>query len=88
VSALVAGLWIGGIVITLALLGYISSPRKKPLRRGGFSIHHLLILQSVWEPGKKYVFEEKQKHLEEDDDEGGSGTPGPDGGDPGRTPAA
>lgn len=67
-----AALWIGSAGVFLALLFFISAPRRRRFGRGGFSVQHLLMLQSVWEPGKTYVFEQKQKHLEEADDEGGS----------------
>jgi hypothetical protein len=67
-----AGLWLGAIGLLLAVLVVVSSPASKGrMRRGGFSIGHLLILHSLWDPGKKYVFEHKQVQLEELDADGG-----------------
>ena len=70
-------LWIGCPALLVALLVFISSPASPTrVRRGGFSVQHLLNLQSVWEPGAKYVFEEKQSQREEEDDDGGPDDPG------------
>jgi hypothetical protein len=67
-------LWIGSIGALVALVLFASAPRGyRKMGRGGFSVQHLLTLNTVWEPGKKYVFEQKQEQHEDGDDEGGSG---------------
>jgi hypothetical protein len=67
-------LWVGVIGFVVAFLLFVSSPgRYRRLGRGGFSVQHLLTLQSVWEPGKKYVFEQKQEQHEDAADKGGRG---------------
>jgi hypothetical protein len=73
----VALLWIGAIGLLLALVLFIASPGKK-LARGSFSVQHLLVLQSTFEPHKRYVMEQKQNQQEEEDGEGGPPDPGRD----------
>jgi hypothetical protein len=69
-------LWVGSLGLLVGFLLFVSSPtHRRRMGRGGFSVQHLHNLQSVWEPGHKYVFEQKQAHLEESDDEGGSNGP-------------
>jgi hypothetical protein len=70
-------LWVGSIAIVIALLVFVSGARGyRKMGRGGFSVQHLLTLNAVWEPGKKYVFEQKQDQHEDADDQGGSGADG------------
>jgi hypothetical protein len=72
-----AVMWPVAIGLLIALVSFIASPGKK-MGRGGFSVQHLLLLQSVWEPHKKYVMEQKQDAREEVDDEAGPPDPGRD----------
>jgi hypothetical protein len=69
-------MWVVSAGLLLALLSFIASPRKDRFSRGGFSVQHLLILQSVWEPHKRYVMEQKQEQHEDEDGEGGPPDPG------------
>jgi hypothetical protein len=74
-----AALWLGSIGLLFGVLVVISSPASKGrIRRGGFSIGHLLILHSLWDPGKKYVFQQRQVQLEECDADGGPKKAGDD----------
>jgi hypothetical protein len=73
---LTAALWIGSVGLFVALLFFVSSATSRSrMGRGAPSMQHFLVLQSVYEPGKKYVYEQKQVQLDESDDEG-SGPPG------------
>jgi hypothetical protein len=81
------GLWLACPALVVALLLFVSSPNATRIRRGGFSVQHLLNLQSVWEPGARYVFEEKQAQREDEDDDGGPDRPGRVPGRSGRLPA-
>ena len=63
----VAAMWAGSVGLVIGLLLFISSPKKDKFARGSFSIQHLLVLQSVWEPGKAHLFQQKQVELADEE---------------------